>query len=59
MTPDKTPSHIKLDERNHVENPRLPHLDMPGWGIIAPMQDLLTGKMRVMPLLSEPQEAGA
>jgi len=35
---------IKLDERNHVEKPPL---------------NQLTGKVRVTPLLNEPQEAGA
>jgi len=59
MTPDKTPPHIKLDERNHVENPLHSHLNIPDWDLIALMQDLLTGKMRVTPLLTEPQEAGA
>ena len=34
----------KLDERNHVEKPLL---------------DQLTGKKRVIPLLTEPQEACA
>ena len=59
MNQDKTPPHIKLDEKNHVENPLHFHLNMPDWDIIALMQDLLTGKMRVTPLLTEPQEAGA
>ena len=36
--------YIKLDERNHVEKPLL---------------DPLAGKVRVTPLLTEPQEAGA
>ncbi len=40
----KAPKHIKLDERNHVEKPLL---------------NQLTGKVRVTPLLNEPQEAGA
>ena len=47
MTPDETPPHIKLDERNHVEKPLIPHLDRLGWDMIALMQDLLTGKKRV------------
>ena len=34
MTPDKTPPHIKLDERNHVEKPLLDQLDGLGWEII-------------------------
>nr|QNO47047.1 hypothetical protein NBCJMJBN_00008 [Methanosarcinales archaeon ANME-2c ERB4] len=59
MTQNKTPPHIKLDERNHVENPLHFHLNMPDRDIIALMQDLLTGKMRVTLLLTEPQEAGA
>jgi hypothetical protein len=36
--------YIKLDERNHVEKPRFGQL---------------TGKVRVPPLLTEPQETGA
>ncbi len=59
MTRNKTPQHIKLDERNHIEKPLIPYLDMPGGGIIAPMQDLLTGEVRVPIRLSEPQEAEA
>ena len=47
MTSDKTPPHTKLDERNHVEKPLLPHLDKLGWDLITLMQDLLTGKKRV------------
>ena len=31
MNTDKTPPHIKLDERNHVEKPLLDQLD---WDII-------------------------
>ena len=31
---DKTPKHIKLDERNHVELPLLEQLDGLGWDII-------------------------
>ncbi|MDD5006948.1 MAG: type I restriction endonuclease subunit R [Syntrophorhabdaceae bacterium] len=34
MTQDKTPPHIKLDERNHVEKPLLDQLDGLGWQII-------------------------
>ncbi|MHC1623377.1 MAG: hypothetical protein ACXQTR_02150 [Candidatus Methanospirareceae archaeon] len=59
MTRNETPLHIKLDERNHVENPLHFHLNMSDWGVIALMQDLLTGKKHVTPLLTEPQEAGA
>ena len=57
MTRNKTPPHIKLDERNHVENPLHYHLNRPDWNIIPLMQDLLTGKVRVTSLLTEPQEA--
>ena len=49
---DKTPPHIKLGERNHVEKPLLSHIDKLGWDIIALMQDLLTGKKRVNALLN-------
>lgn len=59
MTRNKTPPHIKLDKRNNVENPPHFHLNKPDWDIITPMQDLLTGKVRVTHLLTEPQEAGA
>nr|QNO45977.1 hypothetical protein EBOGGPCF_00022 [Methanosarcinales archaeon ANME-2c ERB4]QNO46071.1 hypothetical protein FAKCHJAF_00008 [Methanosarcinales archaeon ANME-2c ERB4]QNO48854.1 hypothetical protein LEJCPHKL_00023 [Methanosarcinales archaeon ANME-2c ERB4] len=59
MTPDKTPPHIKLDECNHVENPLHFHLNMPDCDIITLIQDLLTGKKRVTPLSTEPQEADA
>ena len=31
MIPDKTPAHIKLDERNHVEMPLLDQLAGLGW----------------------------
>ena len=34
MNTDKTPPHIKLDERNHVEKPLLDQLDRLGWDII-------------------------
>lgn len=34
MIPDKTPAHIKLDERNHVEKPLLDQLSGLGWEII-------------------------
>jgi type I restriction enzyme, R subunit len=34
MTPDRTPQHIKLDERNHVEKPLLDQLADLGWEII-------------------------
>ena len=40
----KDSQQMKLDERNHVEKPLL---------------DPLTGTVRVLPLLTEPQEAGA
>jgi len=58
MTRNKTPPHIKLDERNHVENPLHSHLNRPDWDITPLMQDLLTGKKRVTSLLTKPQEAG-
>jgi type I restriction enzyme R subunit len=34
MTLDKTPLHIKIDERNHVEKPLLDQLAGLGWEII-------------------------
>ena len=34
MISDKTPAHIKLDERNHVEKPLLDQLAGLGWEII-------------------------
>jgi len=52
-------SHLRIDERNHVEKPLLDQLDGPGWDVITLMQDVLTGKGRVTPLSTEPQEAGA
>jgi len=57
MTQNKTPPHIKLDERNHVEKPLLAQLDGPGWNITPLMQDLLTGKKRVTPLLNDKKVA--
>ena len=33
-TEDRTPKHIKLDERNHVEKPMLDQIDVLGWEII-------------------------
>ena len=57
MTQDKTPPHIKLDERNHVEKSLLDQLDGLGWDIIALMQDLLTGKKRVTTLLNDTEVA--
>jgi len=59
MTQNKTPPHIKLDERNHVEKPLLCHLDRPGWDIIPLMQDLLTGKKRVTPMLNDKEVTSA
>ena len=53
MNTDKTPLHIKLDERNHVEKLLLDQLDRPGWGMTILMQDLLTDKKYVTPLLNE------
>jgi len=57
MTQNKILSHIKLDERNYVEKPSLAQFDRPSWDIIALMQDLLTGKKRVTPLLNETEVA--
>ena len=57
MTQYKTPPHIKLDEHIHVEKNLYSHLNKPDWDIITLMQDLLTGKVRVTPLLTETQEA--
>ncbi len=34
MTQDKTPQHLRLDERNHVEKPFLDQLHGLGWEII-------------------------
>ena len=34
MNTVRTPQHIKLDERNHVEKPLLDQLDGLGWEII-------------------------
>ncbi|MBW2646933.1 MAG: hypothetical protein JRE23_12325 [Deltaproteobacteria bacterium] len=50
-----TTNHIKLDERNHVEKPLLTKFDR--WGITPLLQDLLTGKMRVTPLLNDKEVA--
>jgi hypothetical protein len=44
MIQNKTPTSIKLDERNHVEKPLLGQL---------------ADTVRVTPLLTGPQEAGA
>ncbi len=57
MNQDKIPPRIKLDERNHVEKPPLCNLDRLCWEITALMQDLLTGKKRVIPLLNETEVA--
>ena len=56
MSQNKTPQHIKIDERNHVKKPLLDQLDGLDWGVIALMQDLLTGKMRVTALLTQINE---
>ena len=53
MSTQITAWNLKLAECNHVEKPLLSHLDRPGWDIIALMQDLLTGKKRVTPLLND------
>lgn len=34
MSTDKTPKHIKLDERNHVEKPLLEQLEGLGWDVL-------------------------
>lgn len=34
MPSDKTPQHIRLDERNHVEKPLLDQLAGLGWEVI-------------------------
>ena len=34
MNTDKTPPHIKLDERNHVEEPFLAQLEWLGWDVL-------------------------
>ena len=47
------------DNRDYVENPLHSHLNRPNRDIIALMQDLLTGNVRVTPLLSKSQEASA
>lgn len=57
MNQDKTPPHIKLDGRNHVEKPLLSYLDRPDRDIIVLMQDQLTGKKRVTDLLNDTEVA--
>ena len=46
------------DDRDYVKKSLHSHLNRPDRDIIAFMQDLLTGKKRVTPLLTKPQEAG-
>ena len=58
MTQDKTPPHTKLDERNKIEKTLLPHQNRPDRDIIALIQDLLTGKVRVTALLNDTEVAG-
>ena len=41
------------DDRDYVENPLHSHLDRPDRDITALMQDMLTGKVRVTPLLED------
>jgi hypothetical protein len=53
MTQNKTPTHIKLGERNHIDKPLHSHLNRPDRDITALMQDMLTGKVRVTPLLED------
>ncbi len=50
-------SVISILETTHIKKPLLPHLGRPDWGIIALMQDLLTGKKRVTPLLNDTEVA--
>ena len=50
-------SHLKIDERNHVEKPPLSHIDRPGWVTTPLMQDLFTGKKRVTALLNDKEVA--
>jgi len=59
MTQNKTPSHTKLDECNHIEKTLLLLLNRLGCGITPIMQDLLTGRKCISSPLTEPQEAGA
>jgi hypothetical protein len=56
MTQNKTLPHIKLDEKNHVENLLHFYLNMPDWDIIVLMQDLLTGKKHVTTLMTRVNE---
>ena len=56
MSQDKTPPHIKLDECNNVEKLLLSDQGRQGRGIIALMQDPLTGKKRVTALLTRVNE---
>ena len=58
MTPNKTSPRIKLDERNHIDKFMQSHLNRPDLDIIALMQDLLTGKKRITPLLNDMEVAG-
>jgi len=59
MIKDKTLSHIKLDERNHIEKPMLSHLDRLGLDMTHLLQDLLTGKKRVTALLNDKEVVSA
>ena len=51
---DKTPRHIKFDERNHVEETLLNQFDGPGHTALT--QYLLTGKKRVTTRLKDTGE---
>ena len=53
MTQDKTPPHIKLGEGNHIDKSMQSRPNRPDRDIIALMQDLFTGKVRVIPLLED------
>ncbi len=56
---NKTPPHIKLDERNHVEKPLVAQFDRLGWGITALMQNMLMGKKRVIALLTDKEKVNS
>lgn len=58
MSTQITAWNLKLAECNHVEKPLLSHLNRLGWDIIDLMQDLLTGKKCVIPLLNDTEVAG-
>lgn len=57
MTQYKASPHIKLDEQIQVEKLLHSHLNKPYWDIISLIQNLLTGKKHVNPLLTKPPGA--